>query len=76
MSDTLNLHADILDVNERVDRLLHDAEHKDGGAMMARMMKDITAAKEFVVERNRLIAEAIRIDPERAAPAWQETSLS
>lgn len=71
----LNLHADIPDVNERVDRLLHDAEHKDSGAVMARMMKDLAATDRFLTDRDLLVAEALCIDPERAAPAWRETNL-
>lgn len=75
MSDTLSLHADVADVNERVDRLLHDAEHKDAGAMMARMMKDLAAVDEFLTARDLLVAEAHIVDPTHAAPAWQETTI-
>lgn len=49
--------------NQQVDRLLHDAEHAHGGAQMADMMRDATSARELREKRDRLLAEALALDP-------------
>lgn len=65
------------DRDDAVDRLLHDAEHADGGAEFARnFVNDDAAARRLRLKRDRLIVEAHGRDPEHAAPAWAETSLS
>lgn len=65
-------------LERRIDRLLHDAEHKDSGAKFARSLRGYQheeAAERMERQRDELIAEALRLDPERKAEAWQETSL-
>lgn len=64
------------DLDEQVDRLLHDAEHADSGAMMADMMRDSKSVIRFVAKRKRLIAKALKLDPERKADAWSQTRLA
>lgn len=69
---------------QQVDRLLHDAEHADSGAAFARHMAGMQphnrqhrqAAEELAAKRDRLLAEALALDPERTAPAWEETTLT
>lgn len=67
-----------MDANERnakVDELLHDAEHADGGADFAAMMGDAASVASLRAKCARLVAEVLAIDPQRLAPAWKETSL-
>lgn len=60
----------------RIDRLLHDAEHKDSAATFARnLMRQPDKAREFEQERDALITEANRLDPNHTAHAWAETTL-
>ena len=62
--------------NETIDRLLHDAEHKDAAVDFTRnLMHDPQGARKFEQERDALIAEAKRLDPDRSASAWEDTSL-
>ena len=62
---------------ETIDRLLHDAEHKDSAATFARdLMRQPLKAREFEAQRDGLIAEAKHRDPHRRAEAWLNTSLS
>lgn len=64
-------------MHDRVDRLLHDAEHADSGAEFARRMVVIqpdndahrAAAHDLTAKRDRLLAEALALDPQRTAPA-------
>lgn len=56
--------------NAKIDRLLHDAEHADSGAMMAGMMRDFAAEQRYRAEQRRLLDEANRLDPKHTAPAW------
>ena len=66
-----------------VNRLLHDAEHADSGASFAALMyrrdplnKDHLEAMEALqAKRDRLIAEALALDPDRTDDAWEETTL-
>lgn len=58
--------------NESVDRLLHDAEHAHNGAGMAAMMRDAKAERELYEKRDRLVREALALDPKREAPAWDD----
>ncbi|MFL5481112.1 MAG: hypothetical protein ACJ8AK_02895 [Gemmatimonadaceae bacterium] len=69
MTDTLE---------SRVDRLLHDAEHKNAGARFARSLRGIRHvedAERLERERDGMIAAAIRLDPDRTCDAWQWTDL-
>jgi hypothetical protein len=61
--------------DEKVDRLLHDAEHAESGARMARIMRDYGMQVEYEKKRDGLIAEAQALDPNREADAWQEATL-
>lgn len=48
--------------DDKINQLLHDAEHADSGRMMARMMGDTAAEKELRGKHDRLIAEAQQLD--------------
>lgn len=72
---SLNLYEGIEEFDMRVDCLLHDAEHKDAGAMMARAMGDLTAVDRLLTDRDLLVAEALCIDPDKKSPTWKESSL-
>jgi hypothetical protein len=66
------------EIEVRVDRLLHDAEHKDSGAKFARSLRGIMhveAAERLERDRDELIAEAIKLDPDRTCDAWEWTDL-
>lgn len=56
--------------DDAVDRLLHDAERAEGGAMFARMMADESNARLLDEKAQRLRAEAEALDPNKEAPAW------
>lgn len=63
------------ELERQVDRLLHDAEHKHYGAAFARTLRrveHIEAAKRMERDRDKLIAQAIELDPDRTCDAWQE----
>lgn len=60
---------------EKVDRLLHDAEHALSGRAMARMMNDGASAKELGIKAQQLIAAAEALDPDRECIAWEEADL-
>lgn len=65
------------ELDEQVNRLLHDAEHALGGADFARMMvgRIASAAQDATsldAKASALIAKALVLDPARACPAWQE----
>lgn len=55
-----------------VDQLLHDAEHADSGAHMARMMGDTAYVQEALQKRDRLVREAVALDPTMQDEAWEE----
>lgn len=66
-------------IHEQVDRLLHDADRAHRGVVFVGQMarrqpfaKHHTAQRELVRERDRLIREALALDPERSALAWTE----
>lgn len=59
------------DLFEEVDRLLHDAEHADGGARMARAMGDWPNADLLAAKAKTLRAGAETLDPAHTAPAWE-----
>lgn len=68
------------DRDGKVDRLLHDAEHAKSGARFARMLIGRIAsaaddAKDLDEKVARLVAEANRLDPDHAAPAWKEADV-
>lgn len=63
------------EMHEKVDRLLHDAEHADSGAMMAGVMKDDAAFSRLHAKKVSLLAEANALDPEHTAPAWSEADV-
>ena len=58
--------------DEKIDRLLHDAEHADSGAMMAGVMQDHEAKRRLIAKAANLRAQALALDPERTAPSWEE----
>ena len=60
------------ELEEVIDRLLHDAEHAHSGAMLARRMRDPEAAKRLFEKSRRCRAQAAILDPDKAAPAWKE----
>jgi hypothetical protein len=68
--------TDAGDRDRKVDRLLHDAEHADSGAMMAGVMRDHGAQRRFIAKRDNLVAEARALDPKRESPSWVECRLT
>lgn len=64
-----------MDLNERVDRLLHDAEHAKAGATFAAMMHDDYNARQLANKSQNLLNEALALDPQHTAPAWSETDM-
>ena len=66
------------EIERKVDRLLHDAEHKQAGAEFARSLRrveHIEAAKRMERRRDELIAEALKLDPDQTCEAWQDLDL-
>jgi hypothetical protein len=63
------------DRDAKVDQLLHDAERADGGMQPAQQVGDLNAVSDLKAKRDRLLAEAVALDPKRDAPAWAETTL-
>jgi hypothetical protein len=63
------------EVCDAVDRLLHDAEHADAGSAFASRIGHTGPAREMREKRDKLIDDAISLDPQQTAPAWQETRL-
>jgi hypothetical protein len=68
-------YDDWTDLHGRVDRLLHDAERAKGGSGFAAMMRDSQSAAELNAKYQSLLAEANRVDPSHAAPAWSEADV-
>lgn len=65
----------MIDNNEtfdRIVRLLHDFTRAKDGAVFARRMRDVEAAKSLLKKAQQLLIEANALDPEHAAPAWEE----
>jgi hypothetical protein len=63
------------EIEERVDRLLHDAEHKESGAVFCEtLVREPDRAREFRAERDALIAEAERLDPGHTTRAWKDAT--
>lgn len=60
------------DTEEKVDRLIHDADRAAAGADFARKMGDGKAATELYDKATRLAQEADALDPDRKSPAWKE----
>lgn len=60
------------ELHEKIDRLLHDADHTESGAMMARVMRDRGAELSCIEKAAALLGEANRLDPQHTAPAWEE----
>ena len=58
------------DRDEKIDRLLHDAEHAESGAQMADMMRDRPNALLLYEKARKLRADALALDPKKEAPAW------
>ena len=63
-------------MHDRIGALLHDAEHLDVGASFAGLMGDTPAEVGLREKRNRLLDEALALDPQRTTPASQETTLA
>ncbi len=68
------------EMHEKIDRLLHDAEHALSGERMALMMvgRIPTAAEDARKLRDRyhaLMNEARSLDPKETAPAWSEADV-
>jgi hypothetical protein len=58
---------------DQVDRLLHDAEHANGGAQFAAsFMHDIKNSMSLAEKRDRLIREALALDPKRLCRSWED----
>ena len=55
-----------------VNELLHDAEHAYSGQRMAEMMRDAQSAGDLREKRDRLIDEALALDPQMTDEAWEE----
>jgi hypothetical protein len=64
------------EMHDAVDRLLHDAESADAGSAFASRIGHTGPAREMREERDKLIDDAINLDPQQTAPAWQETRLT
>lgn len=58
--------------DEKVDRLLHDAEHALSGSKFAASIGHVGPAKELLAKHDRLVAQAQAADPAHKAPAWIE----
>lgn len=55
-----------------VDQFLHYAEHAENGAWFAERMNDKESADSLRDKAKRLRGEAHTIDPNHAAPAWED----
>ena len=53
----------IEEVNEKIDRLLHDAEHAQSGAVFAARIRHVVAASGMQSKYQRLYGEAERLFP-------------
>lgn len=60
---------------QKIDRLLHDAEHAEAGETFARMIGHVFEAQTLRSKADHLIAMANTLDPEHTAPAWSETDV-
>lgn len=56
--------------DESVNRLLHDAIRKVGGAEFAAQMGDRVNARELLMEAAKLFAQAITADPDGKDASW------
>lgn len=59
-------------VNEQIDRLLHDAEHAEGGAMFAARMGDVTHTRSLQNKYRKLRAEAEKLFLDNPGSTWPE----
>jgi hypothetical protein len=60
------------DRDAHVADLLHDADRAEGGAWLAKSIGDSTSALELQAKHAALLDEALRLDPNREAPGWDE----
>jgi hypothetical protein len=60
---------------ERVDRLLGDAEGSDNAAMKAGMLGDMESRRRFINQRENYLAEANEVDPEHTCTAWKHSTV-
>lgn len=58
-----------------IEQRLHDAEHAEAGADFAGFMQHHDVRAEKLAKRDRLIREALTLDPERKDPSWEWTTL-
>lgn len=71
------------ELDEKLDRIFHDAENADAGLDMAIMMlrldksnrMHLDAGRDLQAKRNGLVAEAAALDPERTSPTWKSKSV-
>ncbi len=63
---------DLVWVNQRIDRLLHDAEHAQSGASMAAQMGDHKYAREAVKRRDAHLSEARRLYAANTGATWPD----
>lgn len=59
-------------IDEKIDRLLHDAERALSGSDFARKVGDIGEANALQDKHDLLVADAQESDPGHKAPAWAE----
>lgn len=62
------------DIDDKLNELLHDAEHAEAGEVMARVMKDAAAVSRFRSKATRLVDKARKLDPQFNSRHWQETT--
>jgi metallophosphoesterase superfamily enzyme len=58
--------------DDKLNRILHDAEHAQSGYEFAHMMGHKNPAAELRDKRDRLVREAIAIEPTCSKGSWRE----
>jgi hypothetical protein len=67
------------ELREKIDRLLHDAEHAKHGAEFARNLKPLPTwqedAERMEAKVRELVAQANALDPNHTAPSWEDADV-
>ena len=63
------------DINEKIDRLLHDAEHAASGAIFASRIGHVAPAKELQDKYRRLYEEAVTMFLAHPNAVWPDCEI-
>ena len=60
------------EIDEQIDRLIHDAQHADSGSQFAATMQHLGMARELKDKRDRLLSQARALHAANPGARWPD----